>query len=639
VIVAIDESSLASHGQWPWPRTMLARLVATIAADGPAAIGIDILMPEPDRLSPDRLPALVSGIDAELAERLRGLPGNDAVLADVLRPLPVVVGLAGLDTVEPTASVSGLRAPPVRSFGGDPRPYLKTFAAALKSIDEIDRAAPGHGLLGVTLDGGVARRISLAGAVGPTIVPTLGIEMLRVASGEPTLAVHVDGRGIRAVGAGDLLVPTQPDGSVWVHYSRHDPARFVSAADVLSGKVQARAFHRKLVLVGVTALGLSDYQPTPAVDRMAGVEIHAQLLESIFDEQMLVRPRWTWWLEAAVLAAGGALLIWAVPALPVRVSIALAISVLGVVVAIALALYVTLRVLFDGASPAVGLSVVFTAMLGVALADAERQRRALRQQVARQREAAARLAGELEAARRIQMGSLPSPASAFPGEKRFELHAVVEPAREVGGDLYDFFALDADRICLLIGDVSGKGLPGCLFMAMSKALFKSIALGGARDVGAMVSRTGREISRDNSEGLFVTLWAGVLDVATGELVYSNAGHEPPYVIVHGGQGLERLVEVGGPPLCVLDDFVYGTVSHRLNPGDTLCLITDGVIEATDAAGEFYGRERLAALLAAVPPDAKPVDLGEAIRRDVARFAAGVDAADDLAIVALRWHGA
>jgi serine phosphatase RsbU (regulator of sigma subunit) len=155
----------------------------------------------------------------------------------------------------------------------------------------------------------------------------------------------------------------------------------------------------------------------------------------------------------------------------------------------------------------------------------------------------------------------------------------------------------------------------------------------------MVSRTGREISRDNSEGLFVTLWAGVLDVATGELVYSNAGHEPPYVIVHGGQGLERLVEVGGPPLCVLDDFVYGTVSHRLNPGDTLCLITDGVIEATDAAGEFYGRERLAALLAAVPPDAKPVDLGEAIRRDVARFAAGVDAADDLAIVALRWHGA
>jgi serine phosphatase RsbU (regulator of sigma subunit)/CHASE2 domain-containing sensor protein len=638
VIVAIDEASLATHGQWPWPRTMLARIVEAIAAESPAAIGIDILMPEPDRLSPDRLSALVSGMDAEVAERLRRLPGNDAVLAQVLRPLPVVVGLAGLDALEPTASVSGLRAPPVRSFGGDPRPFVKRFAAALKSVDEIDGAAAGHGLLGVNLDAGVARRIPLAAAIGPTIVPTLGLEMLRVASGAPTLAIHVDPRGIRAVGVGDLLVPTEPDGSMWIHYSRHDPARFVSAADVLSGKVEGRAFHRKLVLIGVTALGLSDYLPTPVAERMAGAEIHAQMLESLFDEEMLSRPRSTPWLEAALLAAGGLVLIWMVPALPVRAATALAIPVIGVPAAIAAALYVKLHVLFDGASPAVALSVVFTAMLGVALADAERQRRALRHQVARQREAAARLAGELEAARRIQMGSLPSAASAFPGEKRFELYAVVEPAREVGGDLYDFFALDADRICLLIGDVAGKGLPGCLFMAMTKSLFKSVALGGARDAGSMVSQAGREICRDNAEGLFVTLWAGVLDVATGQLAYCNAGHEPPHVVAQRGRGLERLSVGGGPPLCVLDEFPYATASHRLRPGDTLCLVTDGITEATSATGEFYGRERLEALLAGLPPDTSATALGEAILGDVARFAAGVDAADDLAIVALRWHG-
>ena len=126
------------------------------------------------------------------------------------------------------------------------------------------------------------------------------------------------------------------------------------------------------------------------------------------------------------------------------------------------------------------MGALFTAMLGTTLAEAQGQRRALRRQMERQREAAARLAGELEAARRIQMGSLPTPAVAFPGETRFDLYAFLEPAREVGGDLYDFFRLDADRIFFLVGDVSGKGLPGSLFMAVSKSLCKSIALRAPR---------------------------------------------------------------------------------------------------------------------------------------------------------------
>jgi serine phosphatase RsbU (regulator of sigma subunit) len=175
-------------------------------------------------------------------------------------------------------------------------------------------------------------------------------------------------------------------------------------------------------------------------------------------------------------------------------------------------------------------------------------------------------------------------------------------------------------------------------MAMSKSLFKSVALGATLDLGAMVRRAGREISRDNTEGLFVTLWAGVLDVATGELVYCNAGHEPPYVVPNGRERVERLAHDGGPPLCVMDEFPYDTRSHRLNPGDTLCLITDGIVEATSVAGQFYGRARFEALLSALPPGVHAAEVGEAIRRDVAGFAAGVDAADDLAILALRWQG-
>jgi serine phosphatase RsbU (regulator of sigma subunit)/CHASE2 domain-containing sensor protein len=638
VIVDIDESSLARHGQWPWPRTVFARLLATVAAAGPAAIGIDLLMQEPDRLSPDQLAAAVAGVDPGLAERLARMPRNDDVLADTIRHLPVVLGVAGLDDVEPTATVLGLRAPPVRSVGGDPRLFVKRFVAGLRSLDRIDAAAAGHGLLTVNPEAGVVRRIPLMAAIGPTLMPTLGLEMLRVASGTPALSARVGAWGLEAVGVGDVLVPTQPDGSVFIHYARRDPSRFVSAADVLGGRTESARFARKLVLVGITAVGLSDFTATPVAERMFGVEIHAQLIEGIFDGDVLARPRWVRWAEAALLAAGGILLLGAVPALSVRASMALLVAVIGIPVALALFFYLKLRILFDASGPSVALAALFTAMLGVTLAEAESQRRALRGQIERQREAAARLAGELEAARRIQMGILPSPATAFPGGTCIELYAFLEPAREVGGDLYDFFRLDRERIFFLIGDVSGKGLPGSLFMALSKSLCKSIALRGGRDLGVTLREADREISRDNGEGMFVTVWAGVLDERTGVLAYCGAGHDAPYLLRRSAASLDRLAGGGGPPFCVVDAFPYEAESYQMQRGDTLCLFTDGVTEAKNVTGELYGRARLETVLAGLAPTASVEAVGEAIRGDVARFAAGVAPADDLAILVLRWIG-
>ena len=189
-----------------------------------------------------------------------------------------------------------------------------------------------------------------------------------------------------------------------------------------------------------------------------------------------------------------------------------------------------------------------------------------------------------------------APAAAFPGETRFDLYAMLEPAREVGGDLYDFFLLDADHLFFMIGDVSGKGLPGSLFMAISKALYKSTALRRHGQVAVMMREADAEISRDNTEGLFVTVLAGILDARTGALEYCSAGHEPPLLLPRGARALQRLDEGGGPPLCAVDGFPYEPATRRLEPGDTLCLITDGVTEAAGPDGQLYGRERLDALL-------------------------------------------
>jgi serine phosphatase RsbU (regulator of sigma subunit)/CHASE2 domain-containing sensor protein len=637
VIVAIDEESLRRHGQWPWPRTWLAELVGKVAAAGPAAIGIDIVMPEADRLSPGRLPEFVPGMGQDLIQRLFSLPSNDAILARTLQASPVVLGVAGLEG-EMAGPRRNVRRVPFRTVGKDARPLVRRFDATLQSTEEIDRVAKGHGLLSVDTERGVVRRMPLVAAVGDALVPAFGIEILRVAVGEPLLTVRTGAAGVEAVGIGNLLVPTEPDGSVRIHFGQHDPARFLSAADVLAGKVDPRLLERKLVLIGVTALGLSDYQATPVADRMPGVEIHAQLLENIFDTDLLSRPRAVSWAEAGVLLACGLALILMMPRSSPLASVAIYIVMVGGIVAAGVVLYLKAGILFDAASPSLALGGLFIAMLVVTLAETERHRQALRRQVEQQREQAARMAGELEAARRIQMGSLPDPATAFPGDARLDLYAFLEPAREVGGDLYDFFPLGSDRLCFLIGDVSGKGLPGSLFMAVSKALFKSAALRGIGPVDAVMREADREICRDNAEGLFVTMLAGVLDAQGGLLEYCNAGHEPLYLLPNGDRPLDRLMDGGGPPLCVLDRFSYAASSRRLVPGDTICLVTDGVVEAMSPKAEAYGRNRFEALLEKVGRAASAAEIGEAIRLEVSRFADGVEQSDDVAILVLRWKG-
>jgi adenylate cyclase len=637
VIVAIDEESLREYGQWPWPRTWLARIVGAVAAARPAAIGIAILMPEPDRLSPARLPGMVAGMDADTAQRLSRLRGNDTVLAEAIRGRPVVLGIAGLEGRGPEATTE-VRHAPVRSIGGDPEPFVRRFEAVLRSVNEIDRAAVGHGLTSVDLERGVVRRISLLTRVADGLVPALGLEMLRVGEGGPPISVRVSAAGIQMVGVGGFVVPSDPDGSVWVHYTRHDPERFVSAADVLAAQVDASLFQGRLVLIGVTALGLSDHLATPVGDHMSGVEVHAQLIENLVEGSLLSRPQFVRWIEIGWLLVGGLLLIVLVPRLPARASVALLAVLVAPMAGLGLLLYLRMSVLLDAATPSMALAILFSMMLVATLTEAQTQRRALRRQVEQQREAAARLAGELEAARRIQMGTLPRAAAAFPGETRFDLSAMLEPAREVGGDLYDFFLLDADHLFFMIGDVSGKGLPGSLFMAISKALYKSTALRRHGQVAVMMREADAEISRDNAEGLFVTVLAGILDARTGELDYCSAGHEPPLLLPRAGRPLQRLVEGGGPPLCAVDGFPYTPAALRLEPGDTLCLITDGVTDAAGPDGQLYGRERLEALLGRLGGAATAAEVGEAIRRDVAAFTGGTEPSDDMAVLILRWNG-
>src|SRR5438105_6493740 len=301
-------------------------------------------------------------------------------------------------------------------------------------------------------------------------------------------------------------------------------------------------------------------------------------------------------------------------------------AVLAVLVALGLAAF-RAGYLVDVAAPAIGAAVLFAGLLASTLAEADQQRRLLR-------EAQARVAGELEAARRIQMGLLPAPRELFAYERRFTLDAHLEPARTVGGDFYDCFMLDGERLFFLVGDVSGKGLGASLFMALAKSLVKSIALrGDGGDPAEVLRAANAEIGRDNPESLFVTVFAAVLDARTGRMRYCNAGHEPP-VLCQPGEAPQRLLEYAGPPLCVIAEFPYASGELALAPGGWLCAVSDGVTEAMNPRSELYGAPRLLAALAA-SGSREPQAVLAAVREDVRRFAGGAEQSDDVTLVCVR----
>ena len=253
---------------------------------------------------------------------------------------------------------------------------------------------------------------------------------------------------------------------------------------------------------------------------------------------------------------------------------------------------------------------------------------------------AAKTHGEMEAAMCFQMSLLPDAEALFKNEGRLDIAARMEPAKMVGGDLYDCFMLDEHRVFFSVGDVCGKGVPASLFMVISKTLCKSVAL---RDdmqdmnLGRLMRRANLEISRENHDMSFATAFVGVLDLRNGELTYCNAGHDRPLLFTPGSRPKE-LEGAGGPPISLVKDFEYETHQYRLSSEEFLCLFTDGATEAFNPAQLEYGTDGLTAALADIRHDADAHEIMEKICSSVHTFTAGAEQSDDLTVMIIRWKG-
>ena len=243
-----------------------------------------------------------------------------------------------------------------------------------------------------------------------------------------------------------------------------------------------------------------------------------------------------------------------------------------------------------------------------------------------------RMASELRIAQEIQASMLPT---VFPKRKEFELFAMMEPAKEVGGDFYDFFFIDDNRLCFVIGDVSGKGVPAALFMAITKTLIKNEAK-RSKDTGEILSNVNAILVPDNQSCLFVTVFCAVLDTRTGAVQYCNAGHNPPLLMRKAGD-VEFIKSSKGFVVGVMENCSCKYDNLKLEPGDALLLYTDGVTEAMDPEQKQFSEPKLKGLLAGMKgKDMK--GLIESMRAEVLAFVRGAAQSDDITMLAIKYTG-
>ncbi|HUC47860.1 MAG TPA: adenylate/guanylate cyclase domain-containing protein [Xanthobacteraceae bacterium] len=379
VIVDIDEDSLKEIGQWPWPRTTVADLVTKITELGALCIGFDIIFAEPDRMSPAVAERSFRGIDEATRTKLDSLPSNDAVLADAIGNSRVVVGQAGSEHAEPLPRAEQSLQTGFAIRGPDPSGFLVTFPGLLRNVPPIEEAAAGRGSFSIKPEtDGIIRRVPMIMKAQGTLVPSLTMEMLRIVSHASAILVRANEAGVQAVSIPGLEVPTDHNGQLWVHFNKHDPARYVSAKDILQGRVPPDRLRGRLVLIGTSATGLLDIKTTPVDPAIPGVEVHAQILESVLTKSILVNPNYAIGAELVLAVLLGIGVIVAAPMLSPAINVVLGALLIAGLIGSSFYLFAAHNLLIDFTYPLISSWLIFLVLTFVNYFREQKQRQQIR---------------------------------------------------------------------------------------------------------------------------------------------------------------------------------------------------------------------------------------------------------------------
>lgn len=387
-IIDLDEQSLETIGQWPWPRNVLAQLVQNLMQMGAVLVAFDIVFAEPDRMNPSSVASTLQGLDDETKAKLVSLKSNDQLFADTIRRSRVVLGQAGRPS-----ETEGVKGPPVKKSvavrklskdAGEPYVYIPKFPSLVRNVPVIEQAAigrfGGHGIFSVVPGkDGIVRNVPAFFGHDGQYFPSLAIEMLRIATGRQTVLAQVNAAGMTgAAVAKGLTVTTDRIGQIWPYFSKRDWDKYVPAYEVLNGSADPAKIKGKLTILGTSAVGLRDIRSIPTERDIPGVEVHAQLIEAIIHKKYLVRPNYADVAELSILLIGGIIMIILVPWVGAKWTAGLFLLVAGGSLGTSWYLFSENLVLLDATYAVVGIAVMYTSMTYAGYAREEAERRQTR---------------------------------------------------------------------------------------------------------------------------------------------------------------------------------------------------------------------------------------------------------------------
>ncbi len=576
IIIDIDEKSLGKFGQFPWSRSVFAKIIENVSASNPKAIGFDIFFSEKDKQSPEEVIKAYNLIPTDVSE-LQNIKGHDEIFREQLEKSKSVIAVLGSSVPSHGTHDRSAKAR-FLSKGGDPKNFTYAYPYSIGSLEKLEKSAKGLGSISfLDQTDGIIRSLPLIVRFENKLYPTIGLEMIRVGSNQKNLYVEMNEIGINRISSRPYKIESDPNGIIWIRYKTSLKSQYISASSVFDGKFDSARFKDKYVLVGASAQGLFDLVKTPLGVTIPGVEVHGNVIENILDQSYLIRNPNTYIFELLFSILVALITFFLSQKMKPKYSLSIFFGSIVTVVIIGFSVFLLKSELVDISYPIFMLTATF--LTGLYFRFVEENRIALSNL---QKEA--KLLKERELAGDVQK-------SLFPDIGRFEnfIYAKNVPARDVSGDYFDVVKVGKSEYFFTLADVSGKGIKAGMYMAKASSIFRTLS-NLSYPLEKVVFGVNNELVEAKFKGMFVTAVFGKFNIETGETSFVNAGHES--IMVFDNNKNFEFIKSEMPPIGIVKYFTESMVkSSTINLKDkTFVVYTDGVTEGYLKNGQELGAD-------------------------------------------------
>ena len=576
VIIDIDEKSLGKFGQFPWSRSVFAKILENVNATNPKAIGFDVFFTEKDKQSPDEFLKAYNLIPTDVGE-IQNLKGHDEKFSEELEKSNSITAVLGSNV--PSHSNYDRKAKArFLSKGGDPKKFTYSYPYSIGSLEMLEKSVKGLGSISfLDQTDGIIRSLPLIVQFDKKIYPTMGLEMIRVGEKQKNLYVEMNEVGITRISSRPHKILSDPNGIIWIKFKKSLKSQYISASAVYDGKFDDERFKNKYVLIGASAQGLFDLVKTPLGRTIPGVEVHANVVENILNQSYLIRNPNTYVFELFFSILVAFITFFLSQRIKPKYSLSVFFGSLVATIVIGFSYFLFKSELVDISYPIFILTLTF--LTGLYFRFLEENKIALSNL---QKEA--KLLKERELAGGVQK-------SLFPNIEKFEnfIYAKNVPARDVSGDYFDVVKVSSNEYFFTLADVSGKGIKAGMYMAKASSIFRTLS-NLSFPLEKVVFGVNNELVEAKFKGMFVTAVFGKFNIETCEVNFVNAGHES--IMVFDRNKNFEFIKSEMPPIGIIKYFTESMVkSKTINLKDkTFVVYTDGVTEGYLKNGEELGAE-------------------------------------------------